>query len=423
LIKSGLRELLLKPLLSAAGVFLFVVAVHRYQPQLGKVLSVVAGGCAAVLAGLSILQLSLLVEVDGLWEQTAGQAQAAPQDWMDRFYSPVRMKAPAAGHARNLIWIYVESLEESRIQAGKHPFLMQHSITARANFHNLPGTNWTIAGMVASQCGVPLLPYGLYGGNGFSELQTFMKNTVCLGNLLQEDGHETLFIGGAETKFAGKDKFLQDHGYQRIIGRAEIRARTRQDHPDDSWGYTDDVVFEVAREELMRLKKTQKPFYMSMLTLDTHGPKGYLSEYCRKKNHQNNIPGIFDCAVEEVQHFLDDLNRQQLLDNTVVVISGDHPFMGGQKLNLDPRSRNSAGQREVYFAVIRPDGQEIQVSDLNHFDMFPTVMSALNYKIEGERAALGANLYQSSSWSRQYAPAEFSRMLRKHSEKYYTLWE
>jgi phosphoglycerol transferase len=81
-----------------------------------------------------------------------------------------------------------------------------------------PGTNWSIAGMVASLCSVPLKPY--YGNNMGSKSR-FLPSLTCLGDILKAQGYEQYFITGPKLKFSGMDTFYLDHGYDVTIGRDE----------------------------------------------------------------------------------------------------------------------------------------------------------------------------------------------------------
>ena len=50
------------------------------------------------------------------------------------------------------------------------------------------------------------------------------------------------------------------------------------------WGFTDDNLFEWAKEEIINLSNENKPFNFIMLTADTHFIDGYLSENA-EENH------------------------------------------------------------------------------------------------------------------------------------------
>lgn len=65
----------------------------------------------------------------------------------------------------NLVYIYGESLERTYFDNEAFPDLtpelgaLKNEGLDFSHTQQLPGTDYTIAGMVASQCGIPLLPH------------------------------------------------------------------------------------------------------------------------------------------------------------------------------------------------------------------------------------------------------------------------
>src|SRR5690606_6720642 len=91
-------------------------------------------------------------------------------------------------------------------------------------YKQAPGTNWTIAGITATQCGVPLKTVSLYGGNDQGErIKAFLPNAVCLGDVLHDAGYHNVYMGGDALSFSGKGKFFQDHHYDEVYGREELK--------------------------------------------------------------------------------------------------------------------------------------------------------------------------------------------------------
>lgn len=110
------------------------------------------------------------------------------------------------------MYIYGESLERTYFDLQAFPGLApelsrekDHSIDF-SNTEQLPGTDYTIAGMVASQCGIPL--FAPFDGNASASLSSFYPQNICLGDILKHSGYENWFIQGADLRFAGKDTFF-----------------------------------------------------------------------------------------------------------------------------------------------------------------------------------------------------------------------
>ncbi|EWH02805.1 hypothetical protein Q427_06560 [Halomonas sp. BC04] len=80
-----------------------------------------------------------------------------------------------------------------------------------------------MAGMIASQCGTPLMPAGLLHDRQFTPLETVVPGVDCLGDLLSEQGYRLTYMGGASTAFAGKGLFYKDHGFDTVLGREDLQ--------------------------------------------------------------------------------------------------------------------------------------------------------------------------------------------------------
>lgn len=424
LIRSLIRELILKPL----GFLAFVwVALHLLSRKAGRngLYKAAAASLTAFFAwGLvwGMVQTAKVSRLDEVFASMGDKKIGKDYDWMADMYSAVDAKSFARSKSSlNLVWVYVESLEEDKVSPARHPYLYRTRVNA-TEFQNLPGTGWTIAGIVSSQCGLPLMPFGLFGGNSFGETTEFLPRVTCLGDVLASSGYENTFLGGADPKFAGKYKFLRDHGFGQIIGKDHIRARIKEDPPEGSWGFPDDVVFKVATEDIRALHRSGKPFFYNILTLDTHGPHGRLSDYCKEKGHNKEIPSIFDCVVSQVEKFVAGLESEQILKDTVVVISGDHPFMGARKISFNPFKDESGPERKVFLSIIHPEKQLAPFSTINHFDLYPTVLSSIGFTVKNGRAGLGRDLYAESVPDVAHSAQEFANLLRRPSKKYLDAW-
>ena len=79
------------------------------------------------------------------------------------------------------------------------------------------------------------------------------------------------------------------------------------------------------------LKNLNEPFYAMTVTLTNHGPFNLPDEYrCLNLDpelNENNLGGYFESVHytdAQIGYFINLLDEQQLLDNTIIVITGDH---------------------------------------------------------------------------------------------------
>lgn len=99
---------------------------------------------------------------------------------------------------------------------------MKNEGTDFSHTQQLPGTDYTIAGMVASQCGIPL--FAPFEGNASASVSSFFPQNICLGDILKNSGYQNYFVQGANLRFAGKDVFLKSHGFDHLYGSEELKS-------------------------------------------------------------------------------------------------------------------------------------------------------------------------------------------------------
>jgi hypothetical protein len=89
------------------------------------------------------------------------------------------------------------------------------------------------------------------------------------------------------------------------------------------WGLSYPLIFMVALKTIRREKK-KPPYNLTLLTLGTHLP-GFVYDGCEV--YQDQAPRFVNavhCTDQALQKFIGDLQAEQLLENTLVFIMGDH---------------------------------------------------------------------------------------------------
>ncbi len=112
----------------------------------------------------------------------------------------------------NPVYIYGESLERTYFDNDAFPNLtpelgrIKDEAIDFSNTMQLPGTDYTIAGMVASQCGIPL--FAPFEGNASASVSSFFPQNICLGDILKNSGYENYFVQGLTCALPAKTCFL-----------------------------------------------------------------------------------------------------------------------------------------------------------------------------------------------------------------------
>lgn len=310
--------------------------------------------------------------------------------------------AEGGASQRNLIVIYLESMEnafaDDEVFEQNMLAPVQRATDGWAKIPKLrqyEGGGWTMSGIVATQCGIPLRSATAAGdttelnkfGSALDAAEAYMPGATCLGDVLAGRGYRNVFLGGADATFAGKGAFLSTHGYDDVLDLREWRARGETETRDD-WGLSDRRLFELARDEVDQLHDADQPFNLTMLSLDTHEqPHAY--DYCPVETEQA-MTSITTCSMRQVAGFIDYLDGRGYLEDTTVVVMGDHLKAIGE-MNSFWEEMQGMPDRSIFNRVWSPDGVDFARADIDQFSMYPTLIELAGVELPGHRAGVGVS--------------------------------
>jgi len=308
----------------------------------------------------------------------------------------------------NLIFIYLESIENTffdvdnggNSKTNYMPELMQ---LAKDNtyFSNTDtmggtlssyGTDWTIASMVSQMSGLPLKEMIENRMSGFED---FMPGSIMLGDILNNYNYIQELIIGQEAAFAGTDKLFTQHGNFNIYELTNIK--NDYNIPEDAysgWGCYDYYLFEVVKDRLNIINENAKlqnrNFNITIATIDAHSPNGYVCEHC-EDFYEDEYYNVVRCQSKLIYNFVEWCKTQDWYLNTTIIIVGDHPTMAESHLeNIDEDY-----ERTTYNCFINAKASINNTKNrlFTRMDMYPTILAALGFEIEGNKLALGTNLF------------------------------
>lgn len=309
---------------------------------------------------------------------------------------------------RNLIYIFLESMEttySSKENGGAYNenYIPELTRIAKKNedfsgadqelngSYALKYTTWTAAALFAHTSGLPLsIPIE---DNSMDTQESFLPDMTALGDILEEQNYNQTILLGSEGKFGGRSLYFTDHGNYNIKDYYYYRDNGKL--PGNYWvwwGYEDEKLFEIAKEELLSLASKEQPFNFTMLTADTHFEDGYTCKLCGTEYGDNSYANVLACSSSQVSKFIRWIQQQDFYENTTIIVSGDHLTMDSDFCeDIDDNY-----QRKVYTAYINsavepqdPDRRR----EYSTFDSFPTTLASLGVKITGDRLGLGTNLF------------------------------
>ncbi|WP_342322323.1 phosphatidylglycerol--membrane-oligosaccharide glycerophosphotransferase [Kosakonia sp. BYX6] len=368
--------------LTGAGVGKYVL------PGAGLILALVAVFCALgwVLRrrrhlphhlGYSLLALALAlgsVDASPAFRQITELVKSQSRDGDPDFgvYYKVPAKQIPNPHL-NLVYIYGESLERTYFNNDAFPDLtpelgaLKNESIDFSHTEQLPGTDYTIAGMVSSQCGIPL--FAPFEGNASASVSSFFPQNLCLGDILKNSGYENHFIQGANLRFAGKDVFLKSHGFDHLIGAEELKTQVADPHYRNDWGFYDDTVLDTVWKQYEALSRSGKRFSLFALTVDTHHPDGFISRGCERKSYSydgkaNQSFSAVTCSQQNIAKLINKIKASPWFKDTVIVVSSDHLAMN----NTAWKYLNKQDRSNLFF-VLRGDEPQQDVSGIKRSTM------------------------------------------------------
>lgn len=309
---------------------------------------------------------------------------------------------------KNIIYIYMESMETTYASEDvggsqkNNNYIPNLTVLAReqisfsnsdklGGFHRATGASWTAAALFSCESGIPFR-FPVDGNYDFSDRVAFSPGTITLGDILEENGYYQEFLCGSDADFGGRRVFFEQHGSYEIYDLyTAINDGYINEDEQVWWGLEDHTLYEIAKDELTRIAETDQSFNLTMLTVDTHHVDGWVCEYC-DNSHPEQLANVVECADRQIYEFVGWCSEQPWYDNTVIVIQGDHPRMDNSLIEGVDEN-----ERTIYNCFINTDFSRENVRcserECNSYDMFPTVLTAMGYSIEGDRLGFGTNLF------------------------------
>lgn len=303
------------------------------------------------------------------------------------FYNYYKIPTIREGNSRkkNLLFIYAEGLERTYFDEALFPGLITHlrEIESEAfsftDIRQVPNTNFTIAGMVASQSGIPL--FSKSGNNSMGGMDEFLPGAKSLGDLLKNEGYYLSFYGGANLIFAGKGKFYKTHGFDEVKGYVELVHSTKNTAYRSNWGLYDDTLLDLAYDRFMELSESEERVGMFLVTLDTHHPNGHMSRSVEHLQYSDGSNSILNSIVGSdylLAEFINRVRDSKHGDDTVIVLVSDHLALRNTATPI-----LSKGQRRNLFLILDPDrrGTSEGINTRgSSFDIGVTVLPFIGYQ-------------------------------------------
>jgi lipoteichoic acid synthase len=240
--------------------------------------------------------------------------------------------------------------------------------------------------------------FPLRRGSTFFRYPSTNYNSLPL--LLEEDGYETIAIHPDKGSFWNYVNGLTGIGFKHFVDYYSFNI-----DEEIGLGLSDESYF---RQVTPMLKNLNDPFYAFTVTLTSHGPFDLPKEK-RVLNldpelDQNELGGYFESVKytdTQIGKFLELLDKEGLLDNTVVVIEGDHTGVHKYYNNSIDKLTNKEdwysdnGNPTIPFIIWSKDIKEPKTFETigGQVDIMPTLLYLMGVPNDKYiNTALGRNL-------------------------------
>lgn len=387
---------------------------------------------AYLLLIVSLVHLNLRFKITGYAKNQLTDSGFIQENYRD----PRSLSLSFPEQKRNLIYIYLESVESSFMNHANGGVFDENYITAltrlareNINFRGkdgrltgsymTEGASWTMAAMFAQTTGLPM-KFRLTDTFRV-ENRPFYPGVYSLGQILQKEGYKNVLMVGSDAEFGGRAAYHREHGNYEIYDHPRaIRDGLLPEDYHVWWGFEDHKLFAYAKDKILELSKGDRPFNFSMLTVDTHFEDGYPEPYMKEVFPDNQYGNVLNCSSDEVAAFVDWVKEQPFFRNTTIVISGDHLTMDKDFCAGIPEE-----DRRVYHCIINPahgvSYRHMTNRSYTTMDLFPTTLRALGVQIPGNRLGLGTDLFSGDQTIVEKIGIEnLNRLIQLNSEFYNT---
>ncbi|WP_440919954.1 sulfatase-like hydrolase/transferase [Candidatus Pelagibacter sp.] len=305
------------------------------------------------------------------------EKSARYEDYPNLYKNPYTIKYNEPKKKKNLILFYVESLEYNISKLSNNnksdPLKPFNEIKGKNvyDFKHAPSTNFSIAGVVASQCSVPFV---VVVNTNMEKLPK--EKLYCLSDVLAKQNYEQVFYISVDQQFQSFGPFKERHGFK--VNDANVIKKDFRtiEKPSNkmAWGggVYDSTLLNHAKKEIIKTYNSGKNFNFTIINTDTHHPFGYSPECIIGDISSESLQAYeaYKCSGTLIKKFFDDLDSLGILDETLVVILGDHLAFRDLIGSLSKED-----ERNIYFKT--NSNKKINRDKINHFDIAPTILDGL----------------------------------------------
>lgn len=216
--------------------------------------------------------------------------------------------------------------------------------------------------------------------------------TQCIPKILIESGYSTHWFHGNNLSFYNRSNYLPKLGFQYLHDADKLNADSTM--AKLGWGISDIDLFGAVEDSFSTI---DQPFYAEILTLSNHLPFNYDWEIDFPAHlarddtfHQRYRRGIY-YTDQAVKGFYEYLQINGFLENTILIITGDHGVWSFSDDNLPDVLKNEQMFRVPLIVHVPGKNPVLIKGNHSHLDIAPTLIDLLGLNVLND--FMGQSIY------------------------------
>lgn len=295
------------------------------------------------------------------------------------------------GEKPHLIFLILESFRAKNVGCMGAQLPLSPRFDALAE-KGLLFTRFHAAGNLTNRCAVASL-YGILPAYQAWHMGRYVGIPFTgLPQILSQFGYHPALIQGSSLAFDHGIEFFQGHGFKTLLGKRDIEKQMRC--RGTSWGVFDEHLVDFS---VSWLKEQKEPAFLTLFMITNHHPWTAPEEWISEQEHP--YLKTFSYTDWALGKFVDELEKEGILDNSLLFIFGDH----GQELtDRDPHFEINCHlyQENIHVPLLIygknriPNPKKIETLS-SQVDLLPTVLDLL--RIPGPHHSMGSSLLRAHS--------------------------
>lgn len=301
---------------------------------------------------------------------------------------------------KNVIYVLMESIDSWLVTKDVMPTLYNLEQTG-LNFTNRYSPSFGGGQTINSEFAMNT---GLYAVENSKAIYNYDKNdfSASLANKLKENNYSAISIHTNTGSFYNRTYFHQALGYDKHYALADMG---NINHTDYNY-YNDSSL--VKNDEVYNLIVREEPFFSFIISYSAHVPYDDTNDRCISNPYNLNVEGNKELScIRNLAHETDEmlrilierLKKDNLLDNTVLVLATDHYAYGyGDQASIKKykNTNNDYLLQKVPLVIWSPNLKHNNIDTLmDTADILPTLlyMMGIDYN---EDYYIGTNVFSSN---------------------------